>query len=148
MINSTALIHAKETITEKLGSIKDLPSELANTIANVYYKDAIFYFDYLDKVRTGPSFITSMKNKTEFVQFNNAMSHSMYAVTAVPEYMSNLRKLKNTNYRLYLYAIELFLDIYKYKINKAHKKSKLIRGVLRWCHTPNEIPNLHTMITD
>lgn len=87
-----------------------------------------------------------MKSKAEFVQFNKDMSHSMYVVAAIPEYISHLRKLKTENHRLYLYAIELFLDIYKYKINRAHKKSQIIRSILRWFHKPSEISNLQAHI--
>lgn len=146
MINSGAIVHARETIKDKLGRINDLPTELANTIANIYYKDALFYFDYRNKVRTGSSFIISSINKGEYDNFINDMSHSLYSVSSVPELISNLRKLKIKDHNLYIYAVDLFLDIYKYKINNAHKKSLFIRRILRWLHTPNELPNLLELI--
>lgn len=147
MVNQDAIVHAREAIKGKIGSLHDLSPELANTVANIFYNDALFYFDFLDKVRTGPSIITAM-NKGELKAFNNDRAYSLYMVAALPEQISNLRKLKTEDQRSYLYSIELLLDIYKYRIDRAHKKSLLIRRILRRFHRPTEIPNLNDLIND
>jgi hypothetical protein len=54
MINETALQACKYDIQKDLGTLDDLPYELANTIANIYYRFWDLSLDSLQRARDRP----------------------------------------------------------------------------------------------
>ena len=57
MSNEDALEMAEGMIKNELGTLDDLPRELANTIANIYYKFALRFLDLAQMQQRGGSLL-------------------------------------------------------------------------------------------
>ncbi len=139
MINNEAVADAKESINEEIGTLRDLPRELANTVANLYYKDACLYLDLLNK---GP--YAAFHSSKPIMEYIDDTLDSICMQPSVPKLIKHLRELKNT--QIYDYTVELFLDAFKYKIKNVAKKSALRRRIERYFYKPDEILNLVDLI--
>ncbi len=134
-------------IRERIGSISDLPDEMGNTIANVYYRLC------MELQRSSPEQVSPSPTKASDLLdtlTSNARqtAHLIAAARAVPEMVSGFREIdpfRQPNARKA--ALDLFLDLFKYNIPNAHKMVGLRRMIGRSCRKPNEIPGLNALIS-
>jgi hypothetical protein len=141
----------EEAIRQQLGKIDDLPYEVVNTVANVYYKFFEHSFDALQRHDKTPGGWTPREVKREsdialgmesFIK-NTARLTSDY--NAMPKMISAIREVdKYEQPNAYKFCIEFFLDNLKYNIENAHKKNGLRRMLERKIikNKVTEIPNL------
>lgn len=148
MPNMEALKMAEDHIREQLGTLDDLPKELANTIANVYYN---FYGNVLEvAIDSKREFVIpkSIKRESGDLQqlFENFMANQAKIVTdleSAPKFIKGLRGIdKYSQPNLYKFTVEFILDCLKYNIENAQNKTGLRRMVERKFKKPDEIPNL------
>jgi len=140
----------ERAISNDLGSLDDLPYELANTVANVYYKYFNHTFEVMRQAANNPGWIPKeMKRETDLrvglLSFLEDSARVMSDVEAVPGFIELLRKIdKRRQPNLYQNRVELILDCLKYDIKDAHKKIGLRRMIERKIRkaTVQEIPNL------
>ena len=140
----------KKAIKEQLGGLSDLPHELANTVANIYYK----FFELGEDMKSADgseNWIPSKFRKellaedydsiTAYEKFIQYYSYVIHHYELINNLIPNLRLIDP---ELYDYTVELTLDITKYKIDKAHKKSAFRRRIerKRRIRDVDEIPNL------
>jgi len=137
----------EKAIRDKLGTLDDLPYELANTVANVYYR---FFAFGLDAIKREPhSLPTCIRRETSLAKgmatFMQDTTRSITDVESVPAFIKGLREIvKHQQPNLYQYSVDFILDCLKYDIKNAHEKTGLRRMVERKIKKKKvkEIPNL------
>ena len=156
MLNKVAFEMAKKAIKEYFGSLDDLPRELGNTLANVYYN---FYIHVLNKgvnIDGSPEqIIETIRNdlnmKDLFRPSAEYSSQIFSDVMKVPEFVRAIREDLDRHKRpeSYQYWIDFILDCLKYKISNASYKSGIRRKIERRLNMSKvqEIPNLIDLIT-
>ncbi len=137
----------EEAIRDQLGTLEDLPYELANTVANVYYR---FFALGLEAIKRGPhSLPTSVRRETSLAKgaatYIEDTTRSITDVESVPATIKGLREIdKHQQPNLYQYSVDFALDCLKYDIKNVHLKPGLWRMVERKIkkNKVKEIPNL------
>ena len=123
----------------ELGDLDDLPPELQNTISNIYYK-------------ANPSTLvleTSGDVIDDFKTNSMDMINRTSDLKSIGDMIKSLRQTReeaksNDLDAVYDYLVTLMLDIYKYRIENAHKKTPIRRSIERKFKKPEkEIPNLY-----
>jgi hypothetical protein len=138
----------EQTIRNDLGSLDDIPHELANTIANAYYR----YLSYV-KYRANPNhpgwLPKEMKRETDPQKGLRAHIEEYATIKtdfdAAIKFVELLRSIdKHKQPRYYQFLVDFILDCLKYDIKNAQTKSGLRRMIERKLSTAKdrEIPNL------
>ena len=89
MIDQTVLEKCREAIQNSLGSLDDIPLELANTIANVYYD---FYDFYARATGGSPSW-----EQDDLWAFIENTASVLAAYKYAHEYVGGLRRIEESN---------------------------------------------------
>ncbi len=139
-------------IKKKLGDIDDIPLELANTIANVYYNSIDQAIKKWHKENPDTqSFNQDRQNDYEkLVMLNLADPDSLKDIKMINKMISSYRDIKETEtQRTAKYIGQMIIDTMKYKIKNAPEKSELKRWFERRIKKKNitEIPGLIEMLT-
>jgi len=144
----------EKAIRKDLGSVDDLSYELANTVANVYYRYFDHSVDVMKRASNNPGWIPKeMKRETDMLEGltsfveNTARFESDF--DAVPNFIEGLREIdKREQPNLYQYTVDLILDCLMYDIKDAHKKTGLRRMIERKIKKRKlqEIPNLIALL--
>jgi len=150
MVNKRIIKLCREAIRNDVGTLNDLPHELANTFANIYYK----FFELNEKIdnsETGmPSIFAEEGNIFEVLKnFSRESQFILVHIKKIPEYVQGFREIdKIQQPNVYNLLVNLYLDILKYRIKNAHKKIGIWRRMERIfkSNSVNEIPNLIDMI--
>lgn len=148
MPNMEALKMAEDHIKEQLGTLDDLPRELADTIANVYYKCYVNVLEVAMDSKREFVIPKSVKRESGDLQqlFKKFVTNQAQIVTdleSAPKFIKELRGIdKNAQPNLYKFTVEFILDCLKYNIENAQNKTGLRRMVERKFKKPDEIPNL------
>lgn len=135
---------ATEAIKQNLGSLDDLPDELANTIANIYYRAGQIVLED----RSSGSLIESMKKTPRLDELTRGYIRgvsTLEKLKVVPGMVADLRSInKETHPNMYAMTWNLMLDVLKYDIENAMNKPEIWRRVERLFrrHTTKEIPRL------
>jgi hypothetical protein len=148
-IDKSVIVKCEEAIKNRLGTLRDLPYELANVVANIYYRYFELYGDGLPDYKT----FTSLKDIPEKVHpadfmLQKATSYRTVGpqLNAINETIDKLREsdLKGMNPEMYNHAVEVIVDFIKYGIENADQKSLMRRNLERKFKKKrvNEIPNL------
>ncbi|MFZ5447865.1 MAG: hypothetical protein ACOZFS_04420 [Thermodesulfobacteriota bacterium] len=132
-LNKQIIDSCKNLVERNLGTLKDLPYELANTIANMYYKLLLFASDKISLSTSGDP----IQLVIEYVKEYNRLKSD---VLSIPEFVSNLREMKNSDE--YDYACEYVIDCLKYDIENINFKTPAQRKAERGKKIINEIDNL------
>ena len=123
----------------ELGDLDDLPLELQNTVSNIYF-------------RSNPSTMmigSSGDALTDFETHSIDMINRKVDLEFIGDMIKSLRKVReeaasNDLDAVYDYLVTLTLDIYKYRIERAEKKTPIRRSIERKFKKPQqEIPNLY-----
>jgi hypothetical protein len=133
-----------------IGSLDDTPYELANTVANVYYRFFSLSIGVMKDAAGNPGWIPrQMKRETDMVagltSFVEDTARFTSDIKATPKLIEGLREIdKQRQPNLYQFTVDFILDCIKYDIKDAHKKTGLRRLVeRRFSKAKNrEIPNL------
>jgi len=152
MPNPMILNICKNSIREDLGTLEDLPYELANTIANVYYRafyKAAHVFTYR---RHFPKSVGNLRprridEKKNFRGEGFRLFRSEFQ--AVADFVGEVRAIDKTVYPdLYWFAVKFILDCLKYNIQNVGKKTELRRVIERQLKKPGirEVPGLVDML--
>lgn len=149
ILNDYVIELCADLMEEQIGDISDLPKELANTLANLYYKHYyyIIYYDsdpdrviVPDEVKETNDLLGGMdkyiKNRTLVDK----------AVKSLPDVIDALRGIEEEDIKHYNFTLELLLDIFKYNIDNALNKSSIRRKIERKFCKVNEIPDLIDMM--
>ena len=140
-IDEEALKRAADSLYSALGPLNDLPPELRNTLANVYYK---FY-----------AFSRNLRDPSQILGYNNSDPMSAYMgfmkgsadVLADFEHASDMikgmRDTRKQDQNIYEYLVTLTLDLFKYRIPNAHQKTPIRRAIERKFKIPKEIDGLY-----
>ena len=138
MVDQKILEKCRDAIRRNLGPLDDIPPELANTVANVYYT---FYAR-----ATAPNTPESTKDLRSFIDDTaTVLSNHKY----VKQHVDGLRRIdKRAKPMLYDYTVTFILDVLKYRIDRAHDKTGLRRMIERQFlrYKVNEIPNLYDLL--
>lgn len=150
MPNQKVLEMCEKAIQKDLGDLDDLPYELANTVANVYYKYFDYAVDIVKRATNNPGWIPKeMKRETDMMEgltsFIENSTRFKSDFEAVPKCIEGLREInKHEKPNLYQFTVHFILDCFKYDIKDAHKKTELRRMIERKVRKKKvqEIPNL------
>ncbi len=133
-------------IKNDIDSLNDLPLELSNTVANIYY-NAIHQI------------LEEKFNETELVKIKaeeiepflkSKENHFLDDMELIKRMIKSFREIKvNEKQRDAHFISMLIIDEIKYKIETPHKKSFLLRWCLRFFRRKKvlEIENLNQLIT-
>jgi len=133
-ILKSAVDEARAAIITDLGSTADLPREVLNTIANIYYQA---FLPVESREPTGHDLPSALKD------FINENARLTAAIEHVPRMIQALRAIdKRTRPDVYDYSVEYFLDIFKYRIADAGNKIGIRRMLERKLKRINEIGDL------
>ncbi|MEO5356320.1 MAG: hypothetical protein H7844_03360 [Nitrospirae bacterium YQR-1] len=139
MLNNKVTEICRELIKKELTTLKDLPVELADTIANIYYTFVVLILPYVN-IEPGGNSLKSIKEALSAAELYfedgtdnvrtpvEEIAASMAGITAVTQFVTILRDIdKNTDPLQYRSATELILDYLKYGIEDADKKLLFLR---------------------
>ena len=120
-----------ESIRRSLGSIEDLPDELANAIANIYYRSGQIMFE--DK--SPGSAMQSLRDGRSIDAMASSYGiglRTLKKLEMIPQLVVGLRSIdKDSQPNLYAVARSLALDILKFDIPNAMNKPEIWRMVER-----------------
>ena len=152
MMNPLILNICKNSIRKDLGTLDDLPYELANTIANVYYR-AFYRTARIFKYRRHfPESVGSLRPRRmgEKRNFRDEVFRSFRSeFQAVADFVREVRAIDETaSPDLYWFAVKFILDCLKYDIQDVGKKTELRRVIERQLKKPavREVPGLVEML--
>jgi hypothetical protein len=143
-------------IRKDCGTLSDVPRELANTVANVYYRFFRLAGDVGARAKRNPNGWvpppTEGKDSLKFPikSFLNNVTSCIVDTDSVKGFVEGLRKIdRERQPQLYEYTVEFILDCLKYNIPRAHRKRLLRRRFERHFRKRNvtEIPNLIERLT-
>lgn len=141
-------------IRKDLGPLDDIPRELANSVANVYYRYFSQAFDMVKQAANNPGWIPTQVKKspdmlTGFSSFIQDTAKFTSDFKTIPKIIQTLRKIdKRREPNTYQFAVDYILDCYKYDIKDAHKKIELRRMIERKFSKAKDrdIPNLINLL--
>ena len=143
-MNVQVVAWATEAIRKHLGSLDDLPDELANTIANIYYGAGQIILEDASP----SSLVQAMKRTADLEELPHLYAQgitSLERVKMIPEMVSGLRSVnKAAQPHLYRMTWNVVLDVLKYDIKNAMDKPEIWRLMERFFRKPaiDEIPRL------
>ena len=145
-IDEDVLRQAAEAMLSDLGETTDLPAELANTIANVYYR----FFACAEHMMRGgntnllePYLESPTGFSDAFRQFSQLNTDAIAAIESVKDLVRSAREAKEQGGKVaFSYCVTLILDVFKYGISNAHTKSPIRRAIERKFKKTKEIPDL------
>jgi len=136
MSREKPVLVTRQSLLSDFGCMDDLPRELANTIANVYYR----YWSLADEPDAGFTSIADSMARTE--QIARIQTEFEFVKNVVPE----IRKLQREAHpSLVAVASDMFVSILKYKIDDAVEKSPIRLKFERFLkqNKVDEIPKLY-----
>jgi hypothetical protein len=149
IISQHALRNAAEAIRMNLGDLSDLPLELANTYANIYYRA----FAYEEHMRCGgrsrflEPYISESNNifnvHTDNVKFQ---AETVAALEHAKAVVQSLRQLRIDEPELFSHAVTTVLDVIKFNIENAESKTPIRRSLERKFKKVYEVPQLIDMM--
>jgi hypothetical protein len=117
---------------DQLGGIDDLPYELQNTIANLYYDYYLLNDRFANTEKGIPKVFKKEGDALE--NLRNLTMDSLFLthhVPKIPEYVRSLCRTKREDPEIYDYMVELYTDMLKYKIKNTFKKNGIRRSIER-----------------
>jgi hypothetical protein len=154
-IDKHVLYLCEKEIQENLGGLEDLPRELANTVANIYYNFFELSKDMMGKKATNPNgwLPTMIRNDLDrggdwansLEDFSAYFARVKSDFEAINEMIHCLRGIDETKTpRMWQYTYDFILDCMKYNLKNAHKKNAMRRAIERKIKKKDvdEIPNL------
>jgi hypothetical protein len=120
------------------GDTSDLSEELVNTLCNLYYfteKAKKLNFGGLTDLQE----IHPGKSKESLIQlYMSHMGHVAASVTHAPDMIKSMRDSRAQNPEIFSYLERLTIDIFKYSIDGAERKTPIRRSIERKFKTPCE----------
>lgn len=148
-LNKNAFSKAVESLLEDFGSLDDLPTELRNTIANIYYR---FYVN-IEYMNSGgnskllESYIPrSISTRDAFMNYTAFSAQTIAAFETAKSMIDPIRAARKSQperKEIFDYMVQVALDSFKYDIDNAHEKTPFRRAIERKFKKPNEIPELY-----
>ena len=139
----------RQLVSATYGDTSDLSEELVNTLTNIYYfalKARKLNFGGLGDIQD----IHIDKSQEELVSiYMKHMQHVMAATELAPSLVENLRGIRRQEQEQQGHASVVFdtfeqvtIDLLKYDIKNAERKTEFKRALERKLRVPSEIPNL------
>lgn len=140
----------RNAIRKHLGMLDDLPRELANTVANVYYRYFVLSCDTVIRSQGNHNWLPKCKSGDEplsevMSSFFKDVAQFKTDIESVPGFIEGLRRIdKARQPKLYRFTVKFILDCLKYNIPKASEKTLLRRMLERKLRKKKvkDIPNL------
>jgi len=145
------LMMCEKAIKKDLDSLDDLPHELANTIANVYYKFYNLAGEVMDQSSGNPNWLPTQAKReldlgTGLKSFVHDFDKFMNDRDAAPNFIRALREIdKRLQPNLYRFTVNFILDCLKYDIKNAGHKTQLRRMLERKLHK-NRVQEIQGLI--
>ncbi len=135
-INPAVAQRASRAFRHVVGLVEDFPTELQNSLANVFYK---FYASAAD----GPGYTARefMLNVKEAVKSTADFEGIMTWIKAV-------RYAKEKDVRLFQILVRMAIDDFTYGIRNVTKKSGIRRAVERLFKRNSDIPGLYAYLVN
>ena len=151
MVDNEILRQCQKELQRLYGGLNDIPHELANTIANLYYKFLRTKKEFEKSKYIIPSLLEGGDISEKMPQWICDQEKVLAFLPIIPDNVKYLRSLdKKKQPHLYKMWVDFFLDCIKYNIKNAIKKSGLRRMIERNFKTKEvrEIPGLIDLIND
>jgi hypothetical protein len=143
-INREALNRARDAIYSLIPTFTHLPEDVKNTITNIYYEDSLMKMELLQK-NALPKQLREAKTLLKGLQaFGEDTAFLHAALATIPEIVAPISSLLQTGNRASEDALNLFRDMFKYRIPDIDKKTGLRVKLERLIYSKRvkEIPNL------
>lgn len=149
IISQQALREAAEAIRMNLGDLRDLPLDLANTLANIYYRA----FAYKEHMLCGgrsrflePYMPQSSNIFDEHANNVKFRAEALAALEHAKAVVQSLRQLRIDEPELFPHSVTFALDVIKYNIENAESKTPIRRALERKFKKVYEVPQLLDII--
>lgn len=154
IIDGEVLRRAAEALHGDLGDLTDLPFELANTLANVYYR---FFALSEHAARFGPGGVFLRDGSTNllapyledsrsaidaFANYTELHAEAVSSFEHARGLIQSAREVRTKEPELFSYLTTLTLDILKYNTKDPGSKTPIRRAIERTFKTPREISDL------
>ena len=136
-------IAVQQKIRSLYGDTADLSEEIVNTLCNIHY-----FAEVAQEDRDFPGLLdlqeihAGAKKELLIPMYRSHMSHVASAVEFLPDLIKDLRESKGRGAGVYAVLEQLTLDLFKYQIEDAQRKTGLRRSFERRFKTPNEYAGL------
>jgi len=139
-----ALNNAAHNLFDSLGPLEDLGPELANTVANVYYRYALAsgHVHNLSLALGVGEPMTQGGQKDLLAEVGVIVAQQEF----IDDMIQRVRYTRKKNVRLAEYLRVLTLDTFKYRIARANAKTAVRRAIERRFRRTNEIAGLYAMM--
>ena len=147
-LNDAALNKARDLIKQTFDDLSDLPIEVRNTIANIYYEYSLTLLKLKSDSPLPESISRSNDLKSGFQNFIKDSAELISSVETIPKVISAIRNVsRKGNKKSFDLFVLTFLYMYKYKIPNVTNKS-LFRLKIEKFFSPkvNEIEHLWKML--
>ncbi len=144
-VDREVLRQAAEALRGDLGDLSDLPLELANTLANVYYRFYASTEHMMGGCKTNllePYLDDSRSPLEAYRNISKLNAEAIASFENAKNFVQSARGIKKKKPELFSYMATLTLDILKYDIDNAISKTPIRRAIERRFKTPREIPDL------
>lgn len=150
-LDQTRLAEVAARVRSIYGDVSDLPAELVNTLANIYWNALTRISD----VRNKPTdLLRPMMEKVDsgkdfgdaFRETSQQQARLLGSLKHGPDLVRALRGIRREKPDLFSYVSEVTIDILKYGIENAESKSQDQRRRERVGRNVDEIPNLAVLI--
>ena len=145
LISYEALCQAAMIMRGQLGDLNDLPVELQNTLANIYYRFFAIQEDMLSRGQSGllDTYLPPPKNhRDHFKLYTDFQALTLAYFGNAKGLVNAAREAGAKSRELFSYLNTMTLDVFKYNIDDAGSKSPIRRAIERKFKTVYEIPNL------
>ena len=143
-VKENILMQAKRLIDKDLGDLSDLPADLRNTVANIYYKN----IHNVEKLKS-PSVEKESYDQTDFIVPSMREMRYFNQHEEIKDAVFLLREAKNKRGQKHCkFLLEMILDIFKYRIPDAEEKAMIIRKAERMFRKSLEFRNLYVRMLE
>ena len=149
MINNHALEHARSRLKDDLGDIEDMPLEVQNTIANIYYKLSQHVLNCEHGDNWPRSIVIAENLAKGFKGYIEETTFLLESIKSLPGIVASLREniIGRKSQKDVEFVTFVLLGMFKYRVPNVMKKSALrlkFECLLRRSRV-NEIENLYRL---
>ena len=149
MINNDALEYARLLLSDDLGDIGDLPSELQNTIANIYYKCSQHALNQENADKWPRSIFLAESVEEGFKRYIEETIFLLESKKALPGIIASFRQdiVGQKSRKEVEFVTFALLGMLKYRVPNAMQKSALRVKIECWLRRSrvDEVENLYRL---
>jgi hypothetical protein len=131
VLNNQAVVNAKEMLAAHFEGIAQVPEPLRNTVANIYYRYCCLSLDMAEANPLPKSIFTHQNPLRGIEELLKEKAFLVTCIQTMQKTIPGLRILENTDRDEFEEIVSISLDVFRYRIIDAGRKSALRRSIER-----------------